>query len=135
MRRCNKNKQAATSKKPSPRNTITAGVPDCCVQNLFNIQIVNPLILSRSAIKVDTLTKYSKHARNLLVTLVVLRPDTLSKELTYWFDQFEILIIIPVVTIMDNPDRNCRNIVSPLPQAKPISDTIANNSNHVDRNR
>ena len=61
-----------------------------CVHNLFNIQIVNPLILSRQGIKVSTLTKYSKHARNLLVTLVVLRPDTLSKELTNWFDQFEI---------------------------------------------
>ena len=75
MRRCNKNKDAhqlaATSNKPSPRNTITAGVLDCCVQNLFNIQIVNPLILSRSAIKVDTLTKYSKHARNVLVIHVV----------------------------------------------------------------
>ena len=73
MRRCNKNKdahhQAATSNKPSPRNTITAQLLENGegVHNLFNIQIVNPLILSRQGIKVSTLTKYSKHARNLSV--------------------------------------------------------------------
>ena len=76
MRRCNKNKDAhhttrplqATSNEPSPRNTMyycwTVGQ---VVHNLFNIQIVNPLILSRRGIKVSTLTKYSKHARNLFV--------------------------------------------------------------------
>ena len=77
MRRCNKNKDAAhqeaaaTSNKPSPRNTTIAGLLKT-VSIIFSISnIFNPLILSRQGIKVSTLTKYSKHARNLLVIHVV----------------------------------------------------------------